>query len=92
MANNVLIVQKYMLISGSLMKAGRIRVISILVALASILGILLLYQSRSSIPSTLSVVLSARIYSKPRWYGSGLRDDIENDEDNRERDEPYYHH
>jgi hypothetical protein len=87
------------------MKAGRNRVISILIALASILGIILLSQFRSAIPSSLAGVLffillvvgvvsgfSARIYSKPRWYGSGLRDDDENEKDNRERDEPYYHH
>jgi len=35
---------------------------------------------------------SARIYSKPRWYGSGLRDDDENEKEERDRDEPYYHH
>ena len=87
------------------MKSGRIRLVSILIALASILGILLLNQARSAIPSSLFIVLfvilfivgmvsgfSARIYSKPRWYGSGLRDDDENEKEERDRDEPYYHH
>jgi len=79
--------------------------LSAVIAIASILAILLVMQFRSvlSVPlTTLFVIIffivgmisgfSYRIYTKPRFRGLGLRDDKEVEEDEREMEEPYYHH
>jgi hypothetical protein len=87
------------------MKQDRRYNYSLFVWIASIIVLVLVYESRSALPEILADVLllvffvigvvagfSCRIYYKPRFVGLGLRDDKEVEEDERDMNEPYYHH
>ena len=79
--------------------------LSAIITIASILAILLVMQFRSVLSDPLTIVFvtifffvgmisgfSYIIYTKPRFRGLGLRNDKEVEENEREREEPYYHH
>lgn len=87
------------------MKEGWKWGVSVIIWITSILALILVYQSRADLPNDLVVILllalfvtgavagfSSMIYSKPRFRGFGLRDEKEIEEDEREMNEPYYHH